>query len=134
MVEADSGAIGGKYYLEFIALSDSGEDTILICESCGYAANAEKASFVKPPLEQEEPEPIEEVHTPGVRTIEDLASFLDVPTSRTLKVVFYVAGDAVVVVTIRGDLEVNEVKLRNALDGVVPQLASSAALQAPCPP
>ena len=130
MVEADSGAIGGKYNHEFIALSDSGEDTILICESCGYAANAEKASFVKPPLEQEEPEPIAKVHTPGVRTIEDLASFLDVPTSRTLKVVFYVAGDEVVVVTIRGDLEVNKVKLRNALDGVVPRLASPKEVEA----
>ena len=115
MVEADSGAIGGKDSHEFIALAESGEDTILLCESCGYAANTEKATFVKPGQDKETPEPLEEVHTPGVRTIEELADYLSIPTSKTLKAVFYVAGNEVVIVTIRGDLEVNELKLQNLL-------------------
>ena len=117
MVEADSDTIGGRDSQEFILVADSGEDTVMICDGCDYAANAEKAVFVKPPLEQEEPKPLESVHTPGLRTIDDLAQFLDVHPSRTLKAVFYIAHGEVVFVTIRGDLEVNEVKLRNALDG-----------------
>ena len=117
MVEADSGTIGGRDSQEFILVAESGEDTVMICEGCGYAANAEKAVFVKPPLQSEELKPLEDVHTPGLRTIDDLAQFLDVPESKTLKAVFYVADGEVVFVTIRGDLEVNEVKLRNALDG-----------------
>ena len=129
MAEADSGFIGGKDSQEFIALSDSGEDTILLCESCGYAANAERAMFVKPPQDEEAPEPLEEVHTPGVKTIEGLAEFLDIPTSKTLKAVFYMAGEELVFVTIRGDLEVNEVKLRNVLDGSEVRLASAEEVQ-----
>ena len=129
MVEADSGAIGGKYSHEFIALADSGEDTILMCESCGYAANAEKATFVKAGGPDEAPQALEEVHTPGVKTIEELAGYLEVPTSKTLKVVFYMAGDELVIVAIRGDLNVNEVKLRNALGGVELRLASAEEVE-----
>ena len=124
MVEADSGAIGGKDSQEFVLLADSGEDTILLCQACGYAANGEKAGFTKPSQAEEALLPLEEVHTPGVKTIEDLAGFLDVPTSKTLKAVFYVADGEVVFVTIRGDLEVNEVKLRNALQGAQLRLAT----------
>ena len=126
MVEADSGAIGGKDSHEFMLLADSGEDTIVFCEGCGYAANAEKAVFTKKRLRQEETLlPLEEVHTPGVKTIEGLAEFLKVPTDKTLKAVFYAAGGEVVLVTIRGDLEVNEVKLRNALGASDLRLATS---------
>ena len=129
MVEADSGAIGGKDSHEFMALADSGEDTVLLCESCDYAANVERATFVKPVQESEEPAQLEDVHTPGVRTIEDLAAYLDIPTSKTLKALFYVAGGQVTVVTIRGDLEVNEVKLRNALGGAELRLAIPAEVK-----
>ena len=130
MVEADSGTIGGRDSQEFILVADSGEDTVMICEGCGYAANAEKAVFVKPPLEPEEQKPTESVHTPGLRTIDDLAQFLDVDASKTLKAVFYIADGDVVFVTIRGDLEVNEVKLRNALDGAPDlRLASPAEVR-----
>ena len=115
MVDADSGAIGGKDSNEFILLADAGEDSIILCESCGYAANVEKAAFTKPPMPDEEPLPLEERHTPGVKTIEGLASLLDLPSAKTLKAVFYAADGEVVFATIRGDLEVNEIKLRNAL-------------------
>jgi prolyl-tRNA synthetase len=120
-VEADSGAIGGKDSEEFIFLTEIGEDTVLRCAGCGYAANAEKADHKKAEFETEEPLPLEEIATPGQKTIDDLVSFLGVPHARTLKAVFYEADGAPVFVAIRGDLEVNEAKLRNALK--VPEIA-----------
>ena len=129
MVEADSGAIGGKDSHEFILLADAGEDSILLCETCEYAANSEKAEFAKPTPNLEPPRPLEEVHTPGVTTIEGLAHLLDVPTSKTLKAVFYTADGVLVFVTIRGDLEVNEVKLRNALGAADLRLATSEEVE-----
>ena len=117
MVEADSGAIGGKDSHEFIALAEVGEDTVVLCGSCGYAANVERATFKKTPNPPEDPLPLEEVATPGIKTIEDLARYLDTPAWRTLKAVIYMADGEMVFVAIRGDLEVNEVKLKNALGG-----------------
>ena len=115
MVKADSGAIGGKDSQEFMALAEAGEDTIVFCESCDYAANTEAARFTKTSADVEPLRDLEEVHTPGVATIQELAEFLDVPTSKTLKAVFYMAGGEMVFATIRGDLEVNETKLANIL-------------------
>ena len=116
-VEADSGAIGGKDSQEFMALTDVGEDTILMCEAegCGYAANDEKAEFIKANHREDSELPLEELHTPGIKTIDALADFVGVPTSKTLKVVFYSADGDVVIAVVRGDLEVNEVKLKNTL-------------------
>ena len=115
MAEADSGAIGGKDSHEFLLPTDTGEDTVITCPACGYAANGEKAAGVYPAQEAPAPLPLEEVSTPGVKTIAGLAEFLGVSESQTLKAVFYAADGEVVFVTIRGDLEVNEVKLKNAL-------------------
>ncbi len=119
VVEADSGAIGGKESHEFMVIAESGEDVILSCSKCDYAANVEKAESVKPRGGEvggeSEMLPMEEVATPGKITIEELANFLDVTESQTLKAVFYAADGEVVFVAIRGDLEVNEVKLKNAL-------------------
>ncbi len=130
MVEADSGAIGGKDSQEFVLLADGGEDTILLCEKCHYAANAEKAAFQIPPLPAEDPLPPEEVHTPGVRTIEELATYLDIPAARTLKAVFYIADGRLTFVVIHGDLDVNEVKLRNTLGATELRAASPAEVEA----
>lgn len=116
-VEADSGAIGGKDSTEFILVADSGEDTVVICPTGDYAANAEKAVFAKPQQDIEPLLPIDEAHTPGIKTIEELCAFLDEKPSKTLKAVFYMAAGEIVFVVIRGDLEVNEVKLSNALGG-----------------
>ena len=129
MVEADSGAIGGKDSHEFVVLADSGEDNILLCEACGYAANAERAAFTKPPLPQEEQLPLEEVHTPGVTTIDGLAEFLGISAAKTFKAVFYMADSKFVFVAIRGDLEVNEVKLRNTLDASELRLATPTEVE-----
>ena len=115
VVDADSGAIGGKESQEFILPADSGEDQILYCSDCDYAANVEKAEGMKRPNEAEEKLPTEEVDTPGIVTINDLAQLLDIPRSKTLKAVFYSADGEVVFVVIRGDIEVNEAKLRNTL-------------------
>jgi prolyl-tRNA synthetase len=130
MVEADSGPIGGKDSNEFVLLADSGEDTIFVCsdDNCSYAANAEKAEFAKPAAPQEDASDLEEVHTPEIKTIEALARFLDVPVSKTVKAVFYAPetseNDEIIFVSIRGDLEVNETKLRNAMGGTEPRLAT----------
>ena len=111
MVEADSGAIGGKDSHEFILPTESGEDTLLTCPRCQYTANAERAHGVISRTNTESERLLEEVPTPNVKTIAALANYLDVPTNQTLKAVFYTADAMVVIVTIRGDLEVNEVKL-----------------------
>jgi len=115
LVEADSGAIGGKDSHEFMVITESGEDEIIYCPNCKYAANAEKAQSIKDKLIDEKPLPLEEVATLGAATIEQVANFLKVPQSHTLKAVFYVADGKLVFVVIRGDLEVNEVKLKNIL-------------------
>ena len=124
MVDADSGAIGGKESNEFMLLSPSGEDTNLLCEACGYGANAEKALFAKPPGPSEELKPLEVVHTPNLKTIEGVSQFLNVDTSQTLKAVFYMADGEFQFVVIRGDLEVNEIKLQRALDASEIRLAT----------
>jgi prolyl-tRNA synthetase len=115
MIEADSGAIGGKESHEFMILTEDGEDEVIHCSSCGYAANAEKAQFTKTGGNAESMLPLEEVATPATKTIEEVAGFLGVPSSQTLKAVFYYADGEFVFVVIRGDLGVNETKLRNNL-------------------
>jgi prolyl-tRNA synthetase len=115
MVEADSGAIGGKESHEFMVLTEDGEDQVIYCSNCGYAANVEKAQFAKTRINAESPLPLEEIATPETKTIEEVAGFVGVPTSQTLKAVFYFADGEFIFVVIRGDLEVNETKLRNAL-------------------
>lgn len=123
-VGADTGMMGGKTAHEFMYPSDVGEDTILMCTACEYRANRQVARFRKPAAAREEPLPIEEVATPGVESIEDLAPFLDIPPGRTAKAVFFMAvppeggeddREQLVFAVIRGDLEVNETKLANAV-------------------
>ena len=115
MVEADSGAIGGKASHEFMALSDVGEDTVIMCESCDYAANEEKAAFDKSIENMFANEFVEEIHTPNVKTIEALGEFLNINSSQTLKSVMYDSDGELVLACLRGDLEINETKLKNFL-------------------
>ncbi|MCI0851746.1 MAG: proline--tRNA ligase [Chloroflexi bacterium] len=130
MVEADSGGIGGKDSNEFVLLADGGDDTVLMSDESDYAANIEKAEFIKTEYPSEEPGEVEEFATPGVKTIEALAKLEGVPTSRTAKAVFYTVDDEVVIVTIRGDYDVNETKLRNLLGGSEPRLATPEEVKA----
>jgi prolyl-tRNA synthetase len=129
-VEADSGAIGGKDSQEFMLVTPMGEDEVVRCRNCGYAANVEKAEAIVPEMPKEALLPLEEVSTPGVTTIPDLARYLDVPEAKTLKAVFYACDGEVVFVTIRGDLEVNEVKLANHLKCKELRLATDAEARA----
>ena len=126
LVEADSGAIGGKESHEFMVITESGEDEVVHCDSCRYAANVDKAESIKSKLEQKEPLPLEEVATPGMASIEEVSDFLKVPKSHTLKAVFYIADSKLVFVVIRGDIEVNETKLKNTLGCIELRLATEA--------
>ena len=122
-VGADVGMMGGSLAHEYMYLTPIGEDTLLLCDHCGYAANRQIAHFRKPAVAAEEPLPLEKVATPHVATIEALANFLKVPTARTAKAVFMVATlpegegqvERFVFALVRGDMEVNETKLANAL-------------------
>ena len=129
IVEADSGAIGGKDSHEFMVIMDTGEDEIIYCPSCQYSANSDRACSIKSKGDGESPLPLEEVATPGVATIKELSNFLKVPSDHTLKAVFYAADGELVFAVIRGDLEVNEVKLKNTLSCVELHLADEGEVK-----
>ena len=115
-VSSDVGMMGGSLAHEFMVLNPAGEDVLVICESCDYAANRQVAPVTVPTIDTETPLPVEQIETPDTTTIESLATFLGVPTSRTAKATFFVTGDGrFVVAIVRGDYEVNETKLVNAL-------------------
>jgi prolyl-tRNA synthetase len=135
MVQADSGAIGGSTSAEFQVLVDSGEDAIVACENCDYAANVEAAepSAAKPP-EAAPPGQPERVSTPTQRTIDEVAGFLGVDKQQTLKSLLYKAkdgprADQVVMVVLRGDHELNEFALARALKTTEVFLASDDEVQ-----
>ena len=115
VVQSDPGMIGGKVAHEFMLVTPSGEDRLILCSNCDYTANADIAVMRKIQVDNGPPKPIERVATPGRKTIEAVAQFLNVPKTQTLKAVFYSNGREVFFVGIRGDLEVNETKLKNAL-------------------
>ncbi len=115
-VSSDVGMMGGSLAHEFMFLNPAGEDVLVLCEACGYAANRQVAPSTAAAPEAEEPLPMEEVHTPDATTIDALAAFLGVPASRTAKAFFAVTGDGrFVVAVVRGDFDVNETKLANAV-------------------
>jgi prolyl-tRNA synthetase len=117
VVEADSGPIGGSFSHEFMVLADTGEDLLASCTACDYAANLEKAEVAMPPGEPGAPvgEAPEPVATPNVRTVEEVAAFLKVRPADIVKTLIYETDDGPVAVLIRGDHEVNEVKVKNLL-------------------
>ncbi|MCE5263584.1 MAG: proline--tRNA ligase [Deltaproteobacteria bacterium] len=116
-VEADSGTIGGSFSHEFMVMADSGEDAVCYCASCNYAANLEKAEIARPAALKTEREtlPAEDVHTPEVRTIDEVCGFLSVGPDAVVKTLIFSADGTPVAVLIRGDHEVNEAKVRNYL-------------------
>lgn len=129
-VEADTGAIGGSNSHEFMVLADTGEDTLVICNNCGYSANLEKTELPAP-LEVSKhicPEP-ELVETPDMHTVQEVADFLDVSPSKILKTLLYEADGESVAALVPGDRELNEVKLQNYLSATNLQLASREQIQ-----
>jgi len=113
-VEAASGAIGGSFSHEFMILADNGEEEIAWCD-CGYGANSEKAECLPIALTKEERLALEEVLTPNVGAVEDVAKFLNAPPEKFIKTMIYKADDNPVVVLVRGDHEINEIKLQSLL-------------------
>ena len=115
-VSSDVGMMGGSLAHEFMVLNPAGEDVLVLCESCDYAANRQIAIVPKPDPAPEEPGTLEEVATPGTTTIATLAAFLGVGEDRTAKAAFFVTGDGrLITAIVRGDHEVNETKLVNAV-------------------
>lgn len=131
IVDADSGAMGGSGSQEFMVKSPVGEDGIAYCDSCGYAANYEKAECVPERKPSEEGEkPLEKIHTPNAHTIEELVAFMGAEPYNFAKTIIYKADDKYVAVMVRGDREVNEVKLKNLLGCTDdPELAEPAAVR-----
>lgn len=116
-VIADSGSIGGKETQEFVALSDIGEDTIAYSDASDYAANVEMAPVLHMEKKSHELEKeLEKVTTPDQKTIADIVTFLEVPIEKTMKSMLYQVDEEVIMVLVRGDHEVNDIKIKNALD------------------
>ncbi|TBX15741.1 proline--tRNA ligase [Clostridium perfringens] len=118
-VAADSGAIGGSGSAEFMVKSEVGEDDVVFCTACDYAANIEKAPSTPEHAEKEELMEVEKVETPAVKSIEDLAKFFECSPKKIAKTLIFQADDKVVAVVLRGDREANEVKIANAIGEVI---------------
>jgi prolyl-tRNA synthetase len=122
-VESDVGMMGGNLAHEYMYLAPVGEDTLLLCGECGYSANRQIAEFQKERSPDEEPQALQKVETPAAKTIADLTEFLDIPARKTSKVVFLMATlhrdgedvEKLVFAIVRGDMNLNETKLANAL-------------------
>ncbi len=124
-VEADTGSIGGNFSHEFTVLADSGEDAIASCNKCNYAANVERAELrpvaegaVQPGLKS-----VERVSTPGKKTVEEVSAYLKVSPKDLIKTLIYESDKGVIAVLVRGDFEINEFKLKAALDAQFVRLA-----------
>jgi len=118
MVEADSGAIGGSASHEFMVTAATGESDVVRCPSCGYAANVERAESrrVEAAGESHPQQEMQEIATPGKRTIEEVSRFLKISPKRLVKTLIYETEKGLVVALVRGDREINEVKLANHFD------------------
>ena len=130
-VEADSGAIGGGHSEEFTVLAPEGESRIACCDACSYAASDEKAALRPIDGAAEEALPLEKVATPDAHTIAMLAEYLRIPVEKTIKAVAYqTEEDVLILAFLRGDHEVNEVKLANAVGAQELRMADDAAIRA----
>ena len=117
-VEADSGPIGGSFSHEFMVLADTGEDMIVTCSECDYAANTEKAEIKKPDtpdVSSSDFKVLEKVDTPEMRTIEEVTGFLKTEPRKLIKTLVFNSSDGPLVALVRGDHEINEIKLKNLL-------------------
>jgi prolyl-tRNA synthetase len=133
-VEADTGNIGGSLSHEFQVLAETGEDALVACDTCDYAANVEQAATRKVPpahaaSDRKATQAMTRVATPGVHTIAEVAAFLKVPATSLAKTLIYLADGAPIAVLVRGDREVNEIKLKKALGAVDVLLATDAAVR-----
>ncbi len=114
-VEADSGSIGGSFSHEFMVLADTGEDTLVICSACDYAANSEKAAVAPATVDESEMLPLEKVETPGKRKVPAVCEHMGIQPNELVKTMVFKTDNETVAVLVRGDREVQEVKLKNLL-------------------
>jgi prolyl-tRNA synthetase len=132
-VEADTGTIGGSYSHEFMVLAETGEDRIINCTACNYAANLERAevksSQILPESDVKDLNPLIEVATPGIKTVEDVSAFLSVLPSQLIKTLILVVDGQEIAVLIRGDHELNEAKLKSLLGAQTVELASERVVE-----
>ena len=131
VVQAESGAIGGKESQEYMVITESGEDTVLACPSCGYAANAEKAEVGRRAVERVSADtpPAELVETPGARTIEQVTAFLGRSPRELVKTLIYRAGDELVAALVRGDRDLNEFKLAATVGAKSVEMADAETIE-----
>ena len=126
-VEADTGNIGGSFSHEFMVIAASGEDSLVFCNACDYAANIERAEIAMPRQEKIDKKnilPLEEVYTPGVRTIEDVCAYLKVNPQDVVKTLVFNADGQPVTVLVRGNGDINPIKLKNYLGCDLLELAT----------
>ena len=129
-VEADTGNIGGSLSHEFQVLTETGEDALVACDNCDYAANVEQAVARKPtPGTPPASEAMKKVSTPGRHTIAEVSAFLNVSAGRLVKTLIYIADGKPVAALVRGDRDVNEIKLKRALGAGTLLLATDAAVR-----
>ncbi|NEU06424.1 proline--tRNA ligase [Clostridium senegalense] len=118
-VEADSGAMGGSGSAEFMVKSEVGEDEIVFCDECKYAANVEKAPATAEEGPEEDLKELNKIHTPNIKTIDELVNGLGINKKKLAKTLLFKADEQIVAIMVRGDRELNEIKVANALGGVV---------------
>jgi prolyl-tRNA synthetase len=129
-VEADTGSIGGSFSHEFMVLADTGEDEIAVCRACDYAANIEKAEVkVEDGPRPAASEPVTEVHTPGSHTVAEVCDFLKIDPARLVKTIILLADGQPIAVLVRGDHELNLVKVRNLIGAVEVELADPGTVE-----
>lgn len=133
MVESDTGAMGGKGAHEFMVMvnTEGGENIIFFCDSCDYASNIEKATSIEPSVlpAEETKKPLKKVATPNMKTVEEVTGFLKVPARKLVKTLLYKADEEVIAVLIRGDRQINEIKLLNNLNVINLEMADPLTVQ-----
>lgn len=129
-VEADSGAIGGSGSHEFMVIADSGEAEIVYCKECDYAANVEKAEMHVIEAPEEEAKAVEEVKTPDCKTIADVCAYLNLPVDKSVKAVAFNSEKGLILCFVRGDHEVNEIKVINTVGVNEVEMAEESLLAA----
>lgn len=130
-VEADTGSIGGNFSHEFMILADTGEDSIAVCSNCDYAANVERAEIAWHGKESTAwVEPVEKVATPGAHTVEEVAAYLKTDPKKIIKTLLFSVDGGIVAVLVRGDREVNPLKLKRLLNAEEVELAPKPSIEA----
>ena len=129
ILEAEAGAIGGKYTLEFTVPTPSGEDEVILCKNCGYASSKSIAMIGDSEVPEGEEIPLQKVHTPNLKTVEEVASFLSTTPDRLVKTLLYIADGRYVAALVRGDRELSESKLAAAIGAKSLQMADGETIE-----